>query len=187
MGPLIKLLPTPLAGVLIAESSVYGDHRGAFTRLFCAEQLADAIGSRRILQSSHSRAVTAGSVRGMHYQYPPHAEMKFVRCLKGRIWDVAIDLRAGSPTFLKWHAEELTPENGRALIVPEGCAHGFQVLEPNSELLYFHTAFYVPEMEDGVLHDDPLLGIAWPLPARDLSARDQRYRRLSAEFSGIEL
>jgi dTDP-4-dehydrorhamnose 3,5-epimerase len=187
MGPLIKLLPTPLAGVLVAESEVYSDHRGAFTRLFCARQLAEAIGDRHIMQSSHSRTVTAGAVRGMHYQYPPHAEMKFVRCLKGSIWDVAVDLRAGSPTFLKWHAEELTPENGRALIIPEGCAHGFQVLEADSELLYFHTAFYVPEMEDGVLHDDPMVGITWPLPVRDVSARDQRHRRLSGEFSGIKL
>jgi dTDP-4-dehydrorhamnose 3,5-epimerase len=179
MGPLIRVLPTPLAGVVVAESAVYSDHRGAFTRVFCAEQLASVVGDRRILQSSHSRAATTGAV--------PHAEMKFVRCLKGRIWDVAVDLRAGSRTFLEWHAEELTPENGRALIIPEGCAHGFQVLETNSELLYFHTAFYTPEMEDGVLHDDPLVAISWPLPVTDLSARDQSYRRLSAEFAGIRL
>jgi dTDP-4-dehydrorhamnose 3,5-epimerase len=187
VGPLIRILPTPLKGVVVAESAVHSDHRGAFTRLFCAEQLSSVVGDRRILQSSHSRAVTAGAVRGMHYQYPPHAEMKFVRCLKGRIWDVAVDLRAGSPTFLKWYAQDLTPENGRALIIPEGCAHGFQVLEANSELLYFHTACYTPEKEDGVLHDDPMLAITWPLPVKDLSARDQRYRRLSSEFPGINL
>jgi dTDP-4-dehydrorhamnose 3,5-epimerase len=187
MGPLIELLSTRIDGVRVARSAVYSDHRGAFTRLFCARQLEEVIGTRHILQSSHSRAAVLGAVRGMHFQYPPHAEMKFVRCLKGRIWDVAVDLRAGSSTFLKWHAEELTPENGRALIIPEGCAHGFQVLEADSELLYFHTAFYTPEMEDGVVYDDPLVGIEWPLPVKDVSARDQRHRRLSADFEGIKL
>jgi dTDP-4-dehydrorhamnose 3,5-epimerase len=123
----------------------------------------------------------------MHYQHPPHAEMKLVRCVKGGVWDVAVDLRAGSPTFLQWHAEELTPQNARMLIVPEGCAHGFQALEPDSELLYLHTAFYTPEAEGGVAHDDPRLAISWPLPVVDLSTRDRAHPQIMPSFSGISL
>jgi dTDP-4-dehydrorhamnose 3,5-epimerase len=108
-----------------------------------------------------------------------------VRCFKGRVWDVAVDLRAGSPTFLQWHAEELSSENARMLVIPEGCAHGFQVLEPGSELLYLHTAFYSPEAEGGVSCNDPRLGITWPLPVADLSHRDSSLPLIAADYSGI--
>lgn len=101
------------------------------------------------------------------------------------MWDVAIDLRADSPTFLKWHAQELTPENARMLVIPEGCAHGFQVLEPESELLYLHTAYYTPEAEGGVRHDDPRLSIAWPLPVTDISPRDTGHPPVGPDFSGL--
>jgi dTDP-4-dehydrorhamnose 3,5-epimerase len=110
-----------------------------------------------------------------------------VRCLKGRVWDVAIDLRANSPTFLQWHAEELTPANTRMMVVPEGFAHGFQVLEPDSELLYLHTAFYTPSAEGGLRHDDPSLGITWPLAVADLSARDANHPSIGQDFQGIVL
>jgi dTDP-4-dehydrorhamnose 3,5-epimerase len=121
----------------------------------------------------------------MHFQKSPYAEMKLVRCLRGRVWDVAVDLRAGSPTFLKWHAEELTPDNARMLVIPEGCAHGFQVLEDNSEILYLHSAPYIPEAEGGVLYDDPRLGIRWPLPVADVSVRDLEHEPIALNFSGI--
>ena len=183
----IHLQSTPIPGVSVAKSAAFIDHRGGFTRLFCARELAQIMGERQIVQSNHSLTATVGAVRGMHYQRPPHAELKIVRCLRGRVWDVAVDLRAGSPTFLRWHAEELTPGNARALIIPEGCAHGFQCLEPDTELLYYHTAFYTPEAEDGVLYDDPLLAITWPLPVRDVSARDRRHPRLSTDFRGISV
>ena len=111
--------------------------------------------------------------------------MKLVRCLKGRVWDVAVDLRGGSPTFLQWHAEELSPENARMMVIPEGCAHGFQVLESDSELLYLHTAIYAPESEGGVPYDDPCLSISWPLPVADLSERDRRHPPINPEFIGI--
>jgi dTDP-4-dehydrorhamnose 3,5-epimerase len=123
----------------------------------------------------------------MHFQYPPHAETKFISCNKGRVWDVAVDLRLGSPTFLQWHAEELSSQNRRMLIIPEGCAHGFQALDPDSELLYFHTNFYTPESEGGVLYDDPQLGITWPLPITNLSTRDQEYPLISKDFNGIRI
>lgn len=183
----MNILPTPLPGVLVVESSAFVDHRGAFARLYCEQELSEVIGERRIVQINHSRTSHIGAVRGMHYQKPPYAEMKLVRCLKGRVWDVAVDLRAGSPTFLQWYAEELSSENRRMLVIPEGCAHGFQVLEADSELLYLHTEFYTPTAENGVLHNDPRLAIRWPLPAVDLSERDLRHVAIPADFPGIVL
>jgi dTDP-4-dehydrorhamnose 3,5-epimerase len=113
--------------------------------------------------------------------------MKVVTCLKGKVWDVAVDLRRGSKTFLKWHCEELSSTNCKALVVPEGCAHGFQVLEADSELLYLHTAFYNPAAEGGVRPTDPRVAISWPLPIVDLSVRDQNHSLLSEGFSGLVL
>jgi len=123
----------------------------------------------------------------MHFQTPPHSEMKFVRCIRGRVWDVAVDLRQGSPTFLRWHAEELSPEPAAMMVIPEGCAHGFQVLEPESELLYLHTAHYERTAEGGVRHDDPRVGIQWPLEVVDLSPRDRAHPLLEATFPGIRI
>jgi dTDP-4-dehydrorhamnose 3,5-epimerase len=183
----VNLRSTPIAGLLVAESTPHIDHRGAFTRLFCNKALASFIAPRQIVQINHSRTATAGALRGLHYQRPPYAEMKLVRCMKGRVWDVAVDLRHNSPTFLHWHAEELTPLNTRMMIIPEGFAHGFQVLEPESELLYLHTAFYTPGAEGGLRHDDPSLAIHWPLAITDLSARDAEHPLINSDFSGILL
>ena len=183
----MEIAATPVTGVFAVKTSPFQDARGAFARFFCEDALAAALGGRRVVQINQSRTDAAGAVRGLHYQRPPHAEMKLVRCLRGRVWDVAVDLRPGSATFLQWHALELSPENALMLVIPEGCAHGFQALEPGSELLYLHTAAYAPAAEGGVRHDDPLLGIAWPLPAADLSARDQSHPLLCADFRGIPL
>ncbi|MEK7436298.1 MAG: dTDP-4-dehydrorhamnose 3,5-epimerase [Pseudomonadota bacterium] len=180
----MKIAQTALAGVLVVETTPFADHRGAFACLYDAHDLAPVIGARRIVQINHSRTAAVGTVRGMHFQNPPHAEMKLVRCLKGRVWDVAVDLRAGSPTFLRWHAEVLAADNARMLVVPEGCAHGFQVLEPESELLYLHTANYAPEAEGGVFCEDPRLGIAWPLPVEGLSRRDLSFAPIATNFTG---
>src|SRR5262249_11846320 len=133
---------TDVEGVLVVEHAPVSDARGVFTRLFCADDLSNVLGDRRIVQVNRSQTKSVGAVRGLHYQRPPYAEMKFVTCLFGRVWDVAVDIRAGSPTFLRWHAEELIGGSSRMMVIPEGCAHGFQVLEANSELLYFHTASY---------------------------------------------
>ena len=183
----MKLLTTALPGVMVIETSPISDERGAFSRFYCERELSSVIGERRIVQINHSRTANIGAVRGMHYQHPPHAEMKLVRCLKGRVWDVAVDLRAGSPTFMQWHAEELAPGNALMFVIPEGCAHGFQVLEPCSELIYLHTAFYTPASEDGVSCLDPRLGIVWPQPAAGLSRRDSSYPLITDDFSGIAL
>jgi dTDP-4-dehydrorhamnose 3,5-epimerase len=181
----VNITRTALRGVAVVETTPFADDRGAFTCLYEGRDLAPVIGERRIVQVNHSRTAMVGAVRGMHFQYPPHAEMKLVRCLRGRVWDVAVDLRAGSSTFLRWHAEELAPDNARMLVIPEGCAHGFQVLEPESELLYLHTALYVPQAEGGVSWDDPRLGIAWPLPVKGLSRRDRGFAPIALDFSGI--
>ncbi|NYT46287.1 dTDP-4-dehydrorhamnose 3,5-epimerase [Alcaligenaceae bacterium] len=183
----MNIVPTPISGVSVVETHAFTDHRGAFARLFCHHELAAVVGYRQIAQINHSRTAARGAVRGMHYQKVPHAEMKLVRCLKGRVWDVVVDLRAGSPTFLQWHAQELSPQNAQMLVIPEGCAHGFQVLEAESELLYLHTAPYCPEAEGGVAHNDPRLAVSWPLPVQDLSLRDQQHSFLSSRFSGIHL
>lgn len=180
----MNLSPTPLPGVMLVTSNPHIDPRGSFARLFCERELAGVLGERHIVQINHSRTAAVGAIRGMHFQRPPHAEMKLVRCLKGRAWDVAVDLRAGSPTFLQWHAEELSPGNYRMLVIPEGCAHGFQALEPDSELLYLHTACYTPAVEGGVRHDDPALGIRWPLPVADLSPRDSSHPLIDADHFG---
>lgn len=181
----MKIETTGILGVVVVQGTPFSDHRGVFQRLYCDRELARVIGKRHIAQSNFSRTAQAGAVRGMHYQRPPHAEMKLVRCLRGKVWDVAVDLRAGSPTFLRWHAVELTPESGCMLVIPEGCAHGFQALAPDSELLYLHTAHYTPEAEGGVRYNDPALAIEWPLPVADLSQRDRAHPLITRDFSGI--
>jgi len=180
----LTLLPQPLAGLTVIKTAAFEDHRGAFARLFCAQELA-ALGMERIVQINHSLTRAAGAIRGLHFQRPPKAEAKLVRCLAGRVLDVAVDLRAGSPTYLKWHAVELSAENRLALFLPRGFAHGFQTLTPDCELLYLHDEFYSPEHEGGLRHDDPELNIPWPLPAADLSARDQGHPLLSPDFAPL--
>lgn len=183
----MNILPTPIPGLMVVETMPITDTRGAFARLFCDQALNALIGPHKIMQINYSRTVNVGAVRGMHFQYSPHAEMKLVRCLKGRVWDVAVDLRYRSPTFLQWHAEELTPNNGRMMVIPEGFAHGFQVLEPESELLYLHTAPYTPSAEGGLLHSDPKLGIHWPLNVTDLSERDADHPLINEAFQGVSV
>jgi len=183
----VNILDTPLAGLTVVRSLPHRDARGAFTRLFCVQELQPLLGHRQIAQINQSRTSNVGAVRGMHFQRPPHAEMKMVRCLRGRVWDVAVDLRASSPTFLQWHAQELAQDDAQMLVIPEGFAHGFQTLESDSELLYLHTALYHPPSEGGLRHDDPRLAIAWPLSPQDVSSRDLSHPLLGADFTGIAL
>lgn len=177
---------TPIAGVMVLKSRIIADNRGEFSRLFCARELNAVIGGCGIVQINQSVTHAIGAVRGLHYQHPPHAEMKIVRCLSGRVFDVAVDLRRGSPTFLNWFSVELNPADATALLIPEGCAHGFQVLEPSSRLLYLHTAYYEPRSEGAVRFDDPRVAVRWPLPLADMSARDASHPPLAADFNGID-
>ncbi|THB65941.1 MAG: dTDP-4-keto-6-deoxy-D-glucose epimerase [Desulfovibrio sp.] len=181
----MKIHALPLAGVFLVETAPFKDSRGEFCRLYCRRELAAVGVDTSIAQVNRSLTRSRGAVRGMHFQHAPMAEIKIVHCVRGRVFDVAIDLREGSPTFLQWRAEELSSEAGTAMVIPEGCAHGFQVLEPNSELLYLHTAPYSPEHEGGVRCTDPRVGIDWPLPPRDLSRRDQSLPMLAADFQGL--
>ena len=183
----MKILSTPISDLMVAETSPVTDARGAFSRLYCENELAPLIGNRRIIQVNHSRSAKVGALRGMHFQKPPHAEMKFVRCIKGAVWDVAVDLRKGSSTFLNWHATKLSSSNMYMMVIPEGFAHGFQVLEAESELLYLHTAPFIPEAEGGLHYRDPLLAIYWPLPVTDLSFRDGKRSYIREDFQGMPL
>ncbi len=181
------ITPTSLVDVHIAEHATIEDQRGKFSRLFCTQSLKPVLGERQIVQINHSINTFPGTIRGLHYQLPPYAEMKLVRCIRGRVWDVALDLRKDSATFLQWHAEELSADNGKMLIIPEGCAHGFQVIEANTELLYLHTEAYQPDHEKGIRYDDPAPGIQWPLTAKHLSDRDRKHPLLKPTFEGIQL
>lgn len=183
----MKVLSTPISGLKVVETTSYSDSRGAFARLYCERELVELIGNRRIVQINHSCTKAVGALRGLHFQNPPHAEMKMVRCIKGHVWDVAVDLRENSKTFLQWHAEELMPSNGKMMVIPEGFAHGFQALEPESELLYLHTSFYNPDAESALRYDDPSMGICWPLPVTDISERDLQHPLINPNFVGISL
>ena len=178
---------TEFPGVFILDNDIFQDNRGSFTRLFCRNELSEIIGSRQIVQVNRSITPEKGNVRGMHFQLPPHAEMKLVRCTQGKIFDVIVDLRAGSPTFLKWLGTDLSKENDRLLVVPEGFAHGFQVLEPNSELMYLVTSFYNPSAERGIRFDDPRINICWPLPPTGLSGKDMTHPYIDPDYSGMVL
>lgn len=164
---------TAIAGVTVLQRQPLGDARGYLERLFCQEELAAILAGRTIVQINHTLTAKAGTLRGLHFQHPPHAEMKLVSCLRGEVDDVALDQRADSPTFGRHHAEILSAENHRTLVIPEGCAHGFQTLTDDCELLYLHTAAFAPDAEGGVNALDPTLGIAWPLPVGERSARDR--------------
>ena len=177
----------PLPGLKLVERQRLGDHRGFLARLFCAEELAEAGWTRPIAQINHTMTARKGTLRGLHFQHPPHAEMKLVSCIRGEVWDVAVDLRAESPGFLAWHAERLSAENGQALLIPEGFAHGFQALTDDAELLYCHSAAYAPEVEGGLNPLDPRLAIAWPLEVSEMSERDRAHPLLDAGFAGVRL
>ena len=185
-APRFSCTPLAIPGVVAVQRQRIGDARGSLSRVFCAGELAAAGWTWPVAQINHTHTVRAGTVRGMHYQRPPHAEAKLVTCLRGRVWDVAVDLRAGSPTFLHWCAQELSAENLTALLIPLGCAHGFQALTDDAELLYLHSAAYAPQAEGGLRPTDPRLGIAWPLPISELSARDAGHALLGASFTGLD-
>ena len=176
---------TPLAGVMRVRRQPIGDARGSLTRLFCADELAAAGWRGPIAQINLTLTACRGTVRGLQFPRPPHAETKLVSCLRGEVFDVAVDLRRGSPTFLRWHGVRLSAENGCALLIPEGCAHGLQALTDNVEMLYCHSTAHVPEAESGLHPLDPRLAIDWPLPPEGLSARDAGQPLLDPTFPGV--
>jgi dTDP-4-dehydrorhamnose 3,5-epimerase len=178
---------TPLAGLKSVQRQRLGDARGFLSRLFCADELRAAGWDAPIAQINHTHTARRGTVRGLHFQHPPHAEIKLVSCLRGEVLDVAVDLRAGSPTFLQWHAQRLSADNGCALLIPRGFAHGFQTLCDDVELIYCHSAAYAADAEGGLHPLDPRLALPWPLPVAELSARDQRHPPIDDSFKGVLL
>lgn len=177
----------PLNGLKLVERQRLGDSRGFLSRLFCSDELTAAGWTKPIAQINHTYTATLGTVRGMHFQRSPHAEMKLVNCIRGEVWDVAVDVRAASPTFMRWHAERLSSDNCRALLIPEGFAHGFQALTDDVELLYCHSVAYIPGAEAGLNPMDTRLAIAWPLQVTELSRRDASHPLIETGFEGVRL
>jgi dTDP-4-dehydrorhamnose 3,5-epimerase len=171
----VKFLATPLAGACVIETEALADERGAFTRTFCAAEFEAHGLESRLAQASISYNAKRATLRGMHFQVRPHEESKVVSCLRGAIYDVALDLREGSPTRLKWHAVELSARNRRMLYIPAGFAHGFLTLQDDTEVHYHISEFYHPESSRGVRWDDPAFGIEWPEPPQVISGRDRGY------------
>ena len=182
-----ELYELPLTGLIRVRRKRLGDQRGHLERLFCANELAEAGWTGPIAQINHTVTAKIGTIRGIHYQHPPHAEKKLVMCLRGQVFDVAVDLRKGSPSFLKWHGEILSPDDANALLIPEGFAHGFQTLSDDVEMLYCHSEFYAPESEAGIRYDDPSVALQWPLEIKAVSKRDAAHPLVEKEFIGVVL
>ena len=178
---------TPLAGLIRVARRPIADSRGFFSRLFCAEAFKEIGFMQPIAQINHTLTKAQGTLRGMHFQYPPHTETKLVTCIQGEILDVAVDIRKGSATFLQWHAEVLSAENQRGLYIPDGFAHGFQTLSDNCQLLYLHSSPYESEAEGALNALDPELAIDWPLEVSEISERDRNHPLLSPLFDGVAI
>lgn len=185
----MKFSQTPIAGLWEIETLPLADARGSLRRLFCEQEFA-AMGrpDLRFRQSNLSHTARRGTVRGLHFQHAPALEAKLIRCLAGSVFDVVVDLRPDSPTFLRWHSLLLHGDEEVQLFVPEGCAHGFQTLSDDVQMLYQHSVCYSPADEDGLRHDDPALAIAWPLPITEVSARDRQHALIDpGTFGGVRL
>jgi dTDP-4-dehydrorhamnose 3,5-epimerase len=180
---IIKSLP--FRGLKLIHRQALEDSRGFLSRLFCCNELSEAGWDKNIAQVNHTYTSQKGTVRGMHYQRPPNAEMKLVTCIMGEIWDVVVDLRLGSETYLEHYAVSLSSENGDALLIPEGFAHGFQALTDNVHLLYCHSAFYSSGAEGGLNLSDDTLAIDWPLSITDISDRDRSHPKIDSNFIGL--
>lgn len=170
----MKITGTPIEGLLIVEPARFGDERGWFSETWNAQRFAASGIGCEWVQDNHSMSSAVGTLRGLHYQKPPHAQAKLVRCTRGKIWDVAVDYRPQSPTYLKYFGLELAPQSGAQLFIPPGFLHGFVTLEPDSEIQYKCDAFYAPEADAAIRWNDPDIGIEWPLDADPiLSAKDE--------------
>jgi dTDP-4-dehydrorhamnose 3,5-epimerase len=183
----MKFIESPLAGAFLIEQSPLSDERGYFARTFCAREFRAHGLIDQYVQTNHSLTRQLGTIRGLHYQVPPHAEAKLVRCVRGAVQDVIVDLRRGSTSFLRWHSEVLTDRNFRMIYAPPGFAHGFQALTDDAEVTYQSSAFYAPEHERQVRFDDPRVRIIWMVPEVNVSAKDASCPDLPADFEGLTL
>ena len=177
----------PLAGAFTIDVQPVQDSRGFFTRTFCEKEFGEHKLVQHFVQANHSGTTGKGVIRGMHFQYPPYGETKLVKCVQGAIFDVIVDVRAGSPTFLQWYGAELTSENKLMMYVPVGFAHGFQSLTDHSEITYMVSNFYNRESEGGIKYNDEKVKIKWPLPVSLVSDKDQAIPPVDPGFKGVIL
>ncbi len=183
----MKFKETPLKGAYIVELEPHGDTRGTFVRMYSKDEFFAINHTKEFVQINFSITNKKGTVRGMHYQVQPSAETKLIGCVNGRVFDVIVDIRKKSSTFLKWFSVELSKNGMTMIYIPEGFAHGFQTLENDSELIYHHTAYYYPEHERTIRYDDKFINIVWPTNITEVSEKDQRVQPLNTYFEGIEL
>jgi dTDP-4-dehydrorhamnose 3,5-epimerase len=183
----MKFTSTGLAGSFLIDIFPVEDERGWFVRTFCKNEFEEIGHKKEWMQINHSFTYNAGTIRGMHFQRPPFSEIKLIRCIAGKIFDVIIDIRKNSSTFLKWFGIELSAENKKMIYIPEGFAHGFQALTNDCQLIYNHSEYYKPGVEGGIKYDDAGIGIEWPLPAKNVSVRDSHHPLLDKNFEGINI
>jgi len=181
----MNFVETKLLGSFVIHPTLLQDERGGFSRVFCKNEFKHIGHDKEFVQLNHSFNTHKGTIRGMHYQEPPFSEIKLIRCVRGAVYDVIIDIRKSSPTFLQWFGIELSARNMNMIYVPEGFAHGFQTLEENSELLYHHTNFYEPLSERGIRYSDAEIAINWPIEVTSISQKDKNYPLLTPTFKGI--
>lgn len=183
----MEFIPTPIAGCYEIKLKTISDERGFFLRQFCRDEMS----AQGILftptQSNYSMTKTKGTIRGLHYQTPPKTEAKLLRVLKGKIFDVCVDLRKGSATFAKWHSVELDATAYSMFLIPKGCAHGFQTLTDNVEMIYFHDEAYSRESDRTAFYADPMFSIPWPLPVSAISQKDATATAMDPGFKGYEI
>lgn len=182
----MKLEKTPIKDLFVLHRRIMKDSRGSFSRLFGEDDIAKAGRPTNIVHVNTSTSVEAGTLRGVHFQYPPFSEAKVVACTSGSIWDVGVDLRPDSPTRFQWFGEVLTPENGKSMIVPEGFGHAFITLEPNSTAVYAISAYYAIEYESGIRFDDPMLNIDWPIEPTVVSDKDYSWGSLENRIEELD-
>ncbi len=176
---------TTLKGAYVVVPEPFVDERGWFARTYCKKEFAAIGHDAEWVQLNHSFTKQKGTVRGMHYQLPPFSEIKLVRCIAGAVFDVIIDLRKDSSTFLQWFGTELSAANKKMMYIPEGFAHGFQALSDDAELIYHHSQFYQPGVEGGISYDEVKVKIEWPLAVASISKRDKQHPVLEDDFKGV--
>ena len=183
----MEIIETSIRGVYAIHVKKLEDDRGIFARTYCKREFEKIGFDKEFVQFNHSYNSRKGTIRGMHFQYAPWCESKLIRCVQGAVLDVAVDIREGSPTFLQHVGIELSAANMVSILIPEGVAHGFQVLEDHSSLIYHHTQFYTAGADDGIKYDDAELAINWPLPVTQISDKDKQYKSIDKNFKGIKL
>jgi dTDP-4-dehydrorhamnose 3,5-epimerase len=178
---------TNIEGVLVLDRAKSEDQRGSFERLYCSDTFESVCGFEHVAQANFSQTSTTGSIRGLHLQLTPESEKKLITCTLGKVFDVAVDMRQGSPTFLNHFSIELNSIDAQSVLIPEGVAHGFQSLSSNAGLIYFHSRNYSPQHEFGFNPFDPRLGIDWPLELTDISDKDANHEFIKSDFTGLPL